>query len=86
MNCHQLAAISEAPALIARAAIGDHAGVWTLADEIANSDHARETLTVLAEHAAAFAGAVADLKLQPVGTVLDLLAGVSARMIAEGES
>ena len=84
MNHHQSAATSDAAALITRAATGDHSAVWTLADEIAHSEHVRETLAVLAGNAAACLAAVADLRRVPLETILEQLAAFTAHLITEG--
>lgn len=86
MNRHQQAAIADAAALVNRAATGDHAGTWALADDVAQSEHVREAIVVLAQNAATYLAAVADLRLCSVGDVLGQVAAFHAAIITnEGD-
>jgi hypothetical protein len=82
----ETAAVTDAAALIARAAGGDRAGMWALADDISVGDHTRATVVELAGAAAGGLLALSAAWDIPLGAVLDLVAKDIAERLTEQEA
>lgn len=80
------AAMVDTFALIGAAMRGDHARLFSLADEVVRGDLTRETLTLLAAYAAAWCKVTAQIQGADPAKYLDADAGALLAMLAARES